>query len=277
MGAERTPLLLLLAFLAAASAACAPLHAATSYECDFSSGAPRGSLRAGELEGTRTRTGPRGLHHLVLDSPGKSRARFSFTLDRVPHSIYLVLDHRTARPSFPGAETYEVRVNDQSAQRIGLSLTTFVLAGYDITPYCRPGENTVEVRLLETADTGLWLRRVQVTSFASLVEEYTREVRGESLWARLGLLALCLLALVFASYPLYLTLWLRPSRRGLSGPAEEQRLKPATASLLTLLFCTLTIGGVTFAVLGLGLLSALVAVGLGILSMALVYLVNTAT
>ncbi|MDQ7824121.1 MAG: hypothetical protein RDV48_15070 [Candidatus Eremiobacteraeota bacterium] len=233
--------ILILVLMLALFSAAALAKDFESFTISFSSGSPMGTIAVSCQNATVEREGG-GLSHLLMDKPGSSTLKGTFTLDRMPQQLYLQINHRTSTlAELTKNPTYSITVNGSPVTTMELYFDIYTILGYDIGKYCHTGNNDFEIKLEPTAKTSLYVRQVDISPVVSFVEGYKE--KGMSIsnwWLYIPLyIAYFLLIAVTISYLLFVIMW-------------RNRIEPTLATFVALFLCGVGFFVLPFLMFGLG-------------------------
>ncbi len=195
-----------------------------SFTSSFTTGSPVGNIViTHENCSMEPETG--GLYHVLMDKPGASVIKGSFTLSKMPKKMCIQLSHRTSTLlPISNNNTYSLYVNGQKKDSMELYYDQYVVMAFDITDKCQPGSNEFSIVLENNARTSLWIRQIDISPVVSFVEQ-AKETKPQSifLFIPLYLAYFCLIAITI-SYLLFVIMW-------------KNRFDPQTATIMALFFC----------------------------------------
>jgi len=211
----------------------------------FTSGTPSGNIQVTCDQATWEKESS-GLYHLLLDKPGMSRVKGTFTLDRVPAAMYIQINHRTSTvQDVTRKPTYAVYVNGKKCASMELSFDLYTTLRYEIQSQCRPGQNEFSIDLENTARTGLCVREIDISPIVSFVEQAREGKKSENFLMLLPLyIAYFFLIAITISYLLFVIMW-------------RNSVSPQLATFFALLVCGAGFVLLPFLIFGLTIFTAL--------------------
>jgi hypothetical protein len=236
-------LILFLLFLPATLAA----QDSSTFSTVLTSGTPSGNITITSDQATWEAESS-GIYHLLLDKPGSSVLKGTFTLNKVPSKMYIQINHRTSTvQEISGHPTYGVYVNGQKCSNMELYFDLYTILGYDITSQCRQGQNEFSITLETTAHTSLWVRQIDISPVVSFVEQYKEKRKSENFYILIPLyLAYFFLIAITISYLVFVIMW-------------RNNIDPQAATFLAIFLCGLGYMILPFLIFGLTLYTALIS------------------
>jgi hypothetical protein len=203
-----------------------------NFTSNLTSGTPQGNITI-TYENSVMEPETPGLYHLLMDKPGASILKGTFTLKKVPDKLYIQINHKsTTLHDLSSNPTYAIYVNGQKSHSMEIYFDKYTILGYEITPQVRQGTNDFSIILEGTAKTSICIRQVDVSPIVSFVEQYTGKKKPQNLYLLIPLyLAYFFLIAITISYLLFVIMW-------------RNRFDPHGATIIALLLC-----GMSFAIL----------------------------
>jgi hypothetical protein len=169
--------------------------------------------------------------HLLMNKPGKSVVKGTFTLSSVPKKLYFQINNypfsnkAKKNDSEGGHACYTLYINDRERDSLKRGVVLYLINGFEISSFCVPGKNTFSIVLEEKTARWLWIRQIYVTPVGSFAEKVQEQEKKEGFFLHIPLyVAFFLVIAITISYLLFIIFW-------------KNRIAPETATAAALVIC----------------------------------------